>query len=524
MIMDCDSIYSEDVILKYKNSSFKNAIFCFLDFQKAAIYSYSKIFEGKVIDVKEKEKISNYANSGIYCFENGNVLKKYCTKIIKNGKRQKNEFYISGVYKEMIRDKLVIEAIIIEKNICVGTPNQLKSYLPANIEKMRICFDLDNTLVTYPTIDKDYYSVEPIQEVIDYVKFLKSQGHTIIIHTARRMATHNNNLGAVIADIGKCTIETLEKFEIPYDELIFGKPIADFYFDDKSVDPKLDFEKQIGIYNTEIKPRDFNTIEIKKNTIIKSGKIVGEKFWYQNVPEEISNLFPKLIDSGNRFIELERIKGVPLSYLYINGSLTEEIFRKFLSSLSKIHSVEVSEKIDIYLNYKDKIYRRYDVQAYSEFKDHEFYYKKFVSFFKDYEDKKLGMQTVIHGDPVFTNVIIDVDNNVKMIDMRGLVGDNKTIYGDIYYDLAKVYQSIIGYDFILNSKRPNSTQIDLYKNIFKDHVIQNYGLDKFEIIKLICCSHLFSLLPLHSDQKKKQQYYNLMVKEMKSSALLLKIV
>ena len=71
---------------------------------------------------------------------------------------------------------------------------------------------------------------------IHYLQFLHKLGHTIIIHTARRMKTHKGNLGKVMADIGKITFDTLEKYNIPYDEIYFGKPDADFYIDDSKLD------------------------------------------------------------------------------------------------------------------------------------------------------------------------------------------------------------------------------------------------------------------------------------------------
>ena len=46
------------------------------------------------------------------------------------------------------------------------------------------------------------------------MKYLKSFGHTIIIYTARRMKTHKGNTGKLMADIGKITFNTLEKFKI----------------------------------------------------------------------------------------------------------------------------------------------------------------------------------------------------------------------------------------------------------------------------------------------------------------------
>ena len=57
---------------------------------------------------------------------------------------------------------------------------------------MRLCFDLDETL----TIKKgpDYtIDSEPDIEAIILLNQLYDQGHTIIIHTARKMGTSNNN-------------------------------------------------------------------------------------------------------------------------------------------------------------------------------------------------------------------------------------------------------------------------------------------------------------------------------------------
>ena len=49
------------------------------------------------------------------------------------------------------------------------------------------------------------------------------------------MVTHNSNMGKIIAHQSPIVIEWLNKHKIPYDELHFGKPVADYYVDDKAV-------------------------------------------------------------------------------------------------------------------------------------------------------------------------------------------------------------------------------------------------------------------------------------------------
>lgn len=99
----------------------------------------------------------------------------------------------------------------------------------------RFCFDLDGTLCYTRKEDEHYSDVEPIPGAIETVQRLKAEGHYIIIMTARNMVTHNNNIGKIIANQCPIVVEWLDRHGIPYDELHFGKPVADFYVDDKAV-------------------------------------------------------------------------------------------------------------------------------------------------------------------------------------------------------------------------------------------------------------------------------------------------
>jgi hypothetical protein len=77
------------------------------------------------------------------------------------------------------------------------------------------------------------------------------------------------------------------------------------------------------------------------------------------------------------------------------------------------------------------------------------------------------------GDPVFSNAILTKDGQVKMIDMRGSLGERLTTQGDCHYDLSKVYQSLCGYDFMLLDKRiaeGTAHSLAQLREVFWDHV------------------------------------------------------
>lgn len=503
LILDCDTFYNEDIISKYKSCDNKNVVFYFNDTTPEPIFSYITLKDNIVTDIKEKNKISDNANTGAYGFESGETLKKYCSSVLNLDK----EPYISYIYNQMIVDGNVIHGNEIKDFHCVGTPLQLKVYCNQNKDKaseLRVCFDLDNTLVTHPTIPGDYSSVLPIQRNIDYLKLLKSLGHTIIIYTARRMKTHKGNVGAIVADIGKVTFESLDKFDIPYDEIHFGKPYANFYIDDLAVNANSSLDKAVGIYNTNTPPRSFNDVEYINDTVIKTTSNDGEVYWYNNIPGVIKEYFPKVLDIDGNKITLENINGVSYSYLYTNKSLTEDDITELTSALFGISTSKQSLPIDIYSNYSKKLTSRYNdnLKLYNKYPSSEYIFKTINDKLIEYENNKQGYLGVIHGDPVFTN-ILKTETGIKFIDMRGKVGDELTIFGDLYYDLAKVYQSLLGYDYILNN-----IEIDThYTQKLIKYFESKFQPQHLDAIKLITASLLFSLLPLHEENEEQFNKY-----------------
>lgn len=524
MCIDGDTFYTCDIVSKYKDNP-GNRVFCFESSSQDPIYSYIKIdSEWTINAIAEKKKISKYANTGCYCFNKGNQLLEYCRKIVNNDIRTSGEFYTSCIINEMLKDGIPFKGICIpESDLRVlGIPSQLRIFCNSHQSyqvPQRFCFDLDSTLVTKP-VNNDYSTVLPIERNINFCRFLKDQGHYIIIHTARRMRTHNGNVGAVINDIGKITIETLDNFKIPYDELYFGKPYANFYIDDLAISAHMDLEKELGYYQTRIAERDFHKVEIRDNCVIKSSHsgtlLNGEIYWYNNIPRGLEKYFPKLIQSSHDCTQLtiEKINGITLSNLFVNESMSPILLQKLMSCIKEIHESPIDgidgingiNGINIYSNYAEKLKKRYQDYDYnnSRFPDSEKVYNYLINALKKYECESRGKLGVIHGDPVFTNVLINQNFDLKLIDMRGRLGDMLTIGGDCMYDYAKIYQSLIGYDLILLNKQIGLSYQMLLLETFESYFTQTQIAD----IKLITASLLFSLIPLH-DNEKCIKYYKL---------------
>ena len=103
-----------------------------------------------------------------------------------------------------------------------------------------IVFDIDGTLCEFKSKNQEYIDLQPKQDVLQKMLAYKSEGYYIILYTARQMRTHEGNVGRINANTGKVLFEWLDKFEIPYDEIHFGKPWCGhkgFYVDDKAIRP-----------------------------------------------------------------------------------------------------------------------------------------------------------------------------------------------------------------------------------------------------------------------------------------------
>ena len=513
LCLDGDNFYNYDIVTAWNGN---NCIFTCEDSGDSPIYSYVRTdHSGNVVDIKEKERISNQACTGAYGFASLFQLKAYTSRIIAANIKQKSEFYTSGAIKAMVTDGLKFRTIPVAQSdyVCLGTPLQLKLFYnncPRTsslgdgiaIKNKRICFDLDNTLVTFPRVAGDYTSVRPIHNNIALLRYLKKIGNTIIIYTARRMKTHGGNLGKINSDIGKITFDTLDEFSIPYDEIYFGKPHADFYIDDLAVNCFGDLEKELGFYNNKIEPRDFHTLQASSiGTIIKKGDLSGECHYYSNIPCSLKDMFPLFLAGDDNSITIERVHGLTVTELYLSEMLTENTLVHVLNSVNRIHSCcELpSTTGNIYANYAAKLKSRYQSYDYSAFEDSEVTFKRLLSDLELYEKSGAGKRRVVHGDPVFTNIMINVHGKIKFIDMRGKLGDQLTICGDWLYDWAKVYQSLVGYDETLLSRAVSATYKQSMIDVFANYFISKFSREDFSNLKTITRSLLFTLIPLHDN-------------------------
>lgn len=94
---------------------------------------------------------------------------------------------------------------------------------------MIYCFDIDGVICT--TEGEDYANAVPNEAVIERIKALHAEGHTIRYYTARGAGKMTNE--SICAAIN-LTLLQLGEWGLPGDEVML-KPPADVYVDDRAV-------------------------------------------------------------------------------------------------------------------------------------------------------------------------------------------------------------------------------------------------------------------------------------------------
>lgn len=93
-------------------------------------YSFVRTDDTKriALEVAEKRRISNYATTGHYFFEDGHRFCRDAERLIASGERVNGEAYVAPIYQDMIRRGNRIDVLLADQMWDMGTPDDLAMF------------------------------------------------------------------------------------------------------------------------------------------------------------------------------------------------------------------------------------------------------------------------------------------------------------------------------------------------------------------------------------------------------------
>lgn len=297
------------------------------------------------------------------------------------------------------------------------------------MEKVKIVFDVDDTICSNVR-RLGYENCVPDYEVIRKINFLHDElGFIISFHTARGMVSCNGDIDKIIKKNKKVLEDWLAKHDVHYDELIFGKPIADLYVDDKALDV-VDFKKEeFGVLHGGGSGQSIYRIGKMVKKFIGSEKdTTNFKDWVED--NKGSCKFPRVISYLYNAVYMEYIEGVNLAECFTFNDLIEivGIINKF--SKMKRDSFDLRVQFEILdRNYSEDTEMNSMIDACKRYLRRNYHVLAENASYS-------------HGDMILSNIIKTEDDELCFIDPRYFRESSSYLL-----DFAKLRNSLSGYEF-----------------------------------------------------------------------------
>ena len=237
------------------------------------------------------------------------------------------------------------------------------------------------------------------------------------------------------------------------------------------------------------------------------------------------DIYPEIKNYKKQFISYNFIKGSTL-YEINNKSITKKLLTFLEEKLWKINKKKKIKKLckNFYFNKSMKrlkiFYKKYNLKFDKTNMINGTKTQSIEKILKKISWNKIfnGLTSPIHGDLQFDNIIFDKKNHkFKLIDWRENFAGNK-IYGDLYYDLAKLrggidinYKKIKQNNFYFNEKKNlikysikwNNSEL---KKTFEQYIKnKNYSFYKINILTGLI---FLNMSPLHNYPFDKLLFYH----------------
>ena len=147
VLFDCDTFYTQDILNIVRNSANGNLVFYTKKYDEPPVYSYILLDSSyKILEIKEKVKISSNANTGCYAFNDITTILNYSKFVLDNKITFNGEPYTSCVIDQIVKTDNNFFGYELQNAsvFSLGTPTDVNKFIN---QSFVFLFDLDGTIV-----------------------------------------------------------------------------------------------------------------------------------------------------------------------------------------------------------------------------------------------------------------------------------------------------------------------------------------------------------------------------------------
>lgn len=299
---------------------------------------------------------------------------------------------------------------------------------------MRAVFDLDDTICVHE--NRDYPNAKPIMSVIEKMRRLKREGWEIYIYSARGQVSCKGDIDLIEKRNRDIVQAWLDRHGVPYDKLIFGKPLADLYVDDKGISLADFLDGEFGVLKGGGSGKPIYRIgRYVKKTIGTEDETRQYKRWLA----ENDGIFthPKVYSFVYNDVYMDYIDGPRACD--VDAVFTSELIDRCLRCKDNKQSFDV-------LPHLERLKRNVTDNAQANILLESVY-----GYLHESRERLSNCGSFCHGDMTLSNIICG-DDGLFFIDPRYTPGANSYLL-----DLAKLRMSLAGYENVFGISQKNNT-------------------------------------------------------------------
>ena len=339
-------------------------------------------------------------------------------------------------------------------------------------DKKVLCIDLDDTIVHNADPEFLHYTINRV--AVERVRKLFSLGFEVVVFTSRGQISCNCDLQLIERKYRTAIENFLQREDIPFSKLVFGKPIADLYVDDKAINVREFCKDEICVLNG-----NSNNLVVRVGDVVIKEHATQEKAilseeWFAkakmlgiNAPEVFSRIYSKLY----------------LQYVGFSESFSKEYIPYVMYLISKERSIRLDELTFNANRYCENLRSHLSEECVFELCNRILEFKNVLRMSASF----------CHGDMTISNMILN-QGRIFLLDPNW----NKS-YSSWLLDASKFRFSVNGGEFYLNG---TSYDEEILREFDLQFVLK-YGHQFLSLVKILEASHWVRLCKYCNGDKEK---------------------